>query len=446
VLKFVQKLNLFAPITVAPLAYFRIAFGLMMFWEMWRYIDFGWIDRYYVEPTFFFSYYGFDWVKPLSAGGMYAVFAVFGALAFCIMIGFAYRLVMPLFTLVFTYIFLLDQTQYLNHFYLIVLLSLMMCFVPAHRAWSVDAWLFPRLTQLPLRLWMLRLFQFQLFVVYFFGALAKINPDWLQGEPMRMWLADRTGFPVFGQFFTEEWMVYLFVYGGILVDLIALPLFCWRRTRWLGLAMLVSFHIVNARLFSIGIFPWLMLATLPLFVPLAWWERVLPVPGDFHFPSARTRQLTLSLLGIYCLFQLLMPLRHFVLPGEVHWSEEGGYFSWHMKLRDKEGMASFRVYDPVSGQGGLIDLDEYLTPRQQSAMTDIPDMILQFAHHLAELWRKQGYTEVKVYGVVLVSLNGREYAPLVDTRVDLATISRSESTSNWILPLEIPLSQTRPDK
>ncbi|MBC8172125.1 MAG: HTTM domain-containing protein [Anaerolineae bacterium] len=445
-LKFVQKLNLFAPITAAPLAYFRIAFGLIMVWEMGRYIDAGWIDRYYVKPTFFFSYYGFEWVKPLSESGMYAVFAVFGGLAFCIMIGFAYRLAMPLFTLVFSYIFLLDQTQYLNHFYLIVLLSFLMCFIPAHRVWSVDAWFFPRLATLPLRLWMLRLLQFQLFVVYGFGALAKINPDWLQGEPMRLWLAESTDFPVFGQFFTEEWMVYLFAYGGIVVDLIALPLFCWRRTRWLGLGMLVSFHIVNARLFSIGIFPWLMLATLPLFVPLAWWERVLAVPIDLREPSLRVRQLTLSLLGVYCLFQLVMPLRHFVLPGDVHWSEEGGYFAWHMKLRDKAGLASFRVYDPISGESWLIDLDDYLTSRQQNVMTDIPDMILQFTHHLASLWRTQGYPEVQVYGVVLVSLNGREYRPVVDTQVDLATLSRSESTSNWILPLDIPLSQRRSDK
>ena len=49
-----------------PLAVFRIFFGLMMFISIIRFWSKGWIKTLYLEPKFHFSYYGFDWVKPLG--------------------------------------------------------------------------------------------------------------------------------------------------------------------------------------------------------------------------------------------------------------------------------------------------------------------------------------------------------------------------------------------
>ena len=51
--QFVQRL--FHPVDIAPIAYFRIAFGTVMVWEVWRYFDHGWIARYFVEPEFHFT-------------------------------------------------------------------------------------------------------------------------------------------------------------------------------------------------------------------------------------------------------------------------------------------------------------------------------------------------------------------------------------------------------
>ncbi len=66
--------------------------------------------------------------------------------------------------------------------------------------------------------WALWLIRFQVGVPYLYGGFAKINPDWLRGEPIRMWLAGKTSFPILGQLFTQEWMVMLFSYGGLLID------------------------------------------------------------------------------------------------------------------------------------------------------------------------------------------------------------------------------------
>ena len=46
----------FGEIDGASLAFFRIAFGLVMVWEVLRYFSYGWIKRYYIDPTYFFTY------------------------------------------------------------------------------------------------------------------------------------------------------------------------------------------------------------------------------------------------------------------------------------------------------------------------------------------------------------------------------------------------------
>ena len=57
----------------------------------------------------------------------------------------------------------------------------------------------------------------------------------------------------------------------------------------------------------------------------------------------------LSLMLAICVFaalQLLMPLRHWLYPGNPNWTEEGHRFAWHMKLRDKDATAVFELRDP----------------------------------------------------------------------------------------------------
>lgn len=133
-------LQLFAPVDIASIVYFRIGFGAIMLWEVWRYYEHGWIKRYWIDPTFHFTYYGFDWVQPWGGDGMYLHLLALGALFILIMFGLWYRVSVTLFFLGFTYLFLLEQARYLNHFYLICLISFVMIFIPAHRAFSIDAW------------------------------------------------------------------------------------------------------------------------------------------------------------------------------------------------------------------------------------------------------------------------------------------------------------------
>jgi hypothetical protein len=49
---------------IAPLIVFRIVFALMLLAGTIRFWAKGWIEELYIRPGFFFSYYGFEWVKP----------------------------------------------------------------------------------------------------------------------------------------------------------------------------------------------------------------------------------------------------------------------------------------------------------------------------------------------------------------------------------------------
>ena len=454
---------LFKPVDISFLVFFRMLFGGIMLWEVYRYFSYGWISRYYVEPAVNFTYYGFSWVKPWPGRGMYIHFFVLGLAAACVMVGFLYRIAAPVFFLAFTYTFLLDQTRYLNHFYLVCLISFVMCFLPAERAVSVDALLRRKIRSDVVPAWTLWLLRAQVGIPYFYGGLAKLNSDWIHGgEPMRTWLLPLARMPGVGPTFAADWVVYSFVIGGLMLDLLVVPLLLWRRTRPFAFAAAVVFNLINAVIFNIGIFPWLMLGALLLFFPPDLPRRFarafepgkpfggtepshVPVrPGNIaeegSCPSlSASQKLVAALLAAYLAVQLIFPLRHYLYPGDVSWTEEGHNFSWHMKLRTKGGEAVFTVTHPPSGQTWIIKPEDYLKSHQVMKVITKPDLILHFAHHLAEEKRREGYDNVEVRARVMVTLNGRQPQLLIDPDVDLAKEQVSLLPMRWIVPLTTPL-------
>ena len=436
--------SLFSQVDGSALVFFRMAFGAILFWEVSRYFYYGWIDRYWIEPEFFFTYEGFGWISPWAGNGMYVHFLILGVLAVFITIGFLYRLSAVLFFLGFTYVFLLDKTNYLNHFYLISLLSFLLIFLPAHRRAAVDAYLGLSRSSDQVPYWSIWLLRIQLGIVYFFGGVAKINPDWLRGIPLDRWLSQATDFPIFGPYFGEEWAVLLFAYGGLLLDLLAFPLLVWPKTRKYIFGVLVLFHLSNAWLFSIGIFPWFMIAATTIYFRPDWCRRIIPNTDRIAtvyrgWRPPENRRLTMSLIGVYVVIQLLVPLRHWLYPGNPNWTEEGHRFSWHMKLRTKSGKAEFRVVEERTGREIRVDPKKLLSRRQVSKMAGRPDMILQFSHYLARIYQRPGQGNVAVYADTRVRLNGHRPArPLVDPDVNLAAVRPSLLPASWILPWEQP--------
>lgn len=457
---------LFEPVDISFLVFFRIVFGGILVWEVYRYFTRGWITRYFVEPVVNFTYYGFSWVQPWPGRGMYVHFVVLGLAAACVMAGFLYRFAAPVLFVAFTYFFLLDQTRYLNHFYLVCLISFLMCFLPAERAFSIDAWLRPKIRSEVVPAWTLWVLRAQVGIPYFFGGIAKLNSDWIRGgEPMRIWLSPFTKVPGIGHLFAADWLIYSFVFGGLLLDLLVVPLLLWRRTRLFAFIAAVLFNLVNAVIFEIGIFPWLMLGALLIYFPpdlarrfaraFMWQGEELEnetpsqaavkpepiVPGSSLPPLSTSQKLVAGLLAAYFVVQLVLPLRHYLYPGNVSWTEEGHNFAWHMKLRTKGGKAVFTVTDPGSGQTWTIDPGDYLERHQVTKVITKPDLILLFAHHLAEEKRREGYENVEVRARIMVSLNGRQPQLFIDPNVDLAKEEVSLLPARWIVPLTTPLER-----
>lgn len=434
------------PVDPASLAFFRISFGLLLLWDVFRYFAAGWIGRYYLEPAFLFKYYGFEWVQPWPGDGLYWHFALLGLLAILITTGLFYRLAIILFTLAFAYIYLLDQARYLNHFYLVIVIALLMCGLPAARAWSVDARLrgswrgdasIPRWPVASLVL----LFE----VVLLYAGIVKVNADWLGGQPLRLWFDGRAETPLIGPLIAGDWAVYAASWGAIAIHLIGAPLLLWRRTRLAVFLLYAAFHTTNAIVFNIGIFPWITLAGTLMFFAPDWprqiWARLRRQPYKTPtLPAPAIGPPSTGLLWLLVLFfawQILMPLRHYAYPGNVAWTEEGHRFAWRMKLRTKRGHARFEVTDPATGQRWEVDPGDYLSRRQERYTTTRPDMILQFAYELERIWREEkGFADVEVRARVWCALNGRKPALLIDPEVDLTHVQRKLwPAADWILPL-----------
>ena len=183
------------PVRGSSIAAFRVLFGSLMVWEASRYLANGWASTLY-GPGLHFTYWPFDFIRPLPGRGMELVFVVMLVAGLGMAVGFGYRLSAVLLTVTTVYVFLIDQVNYLNHWYLIVLVSALMVVVPAHRRWSVDAW---RLGEdRPIERWSLWLLRFQVAVPYVFGGIAKLNGDWLSGRPLSEWLEHRVDTPLVG--------------------------------------------------------------------------------------------------------------------------------------------------------------------------------------------------------------------------------------------------------
>jgi hypothetical protein len=415
---------LFAPVDIASLAFFRIAFGAIMLWDVQQVLSQGWVTTDYAQPPFHFSYPGFGWIEPWPGDGMTLHFYVMGALALCMMLGLMYRLSATLFFLAFTYVFLLDAAYYRSHVYFAALVSFLMIFVPAHRAFSLDVGLRElgwRRDHAPA--WSLWILRAQMGFAYFFAGVARLNGEWLRGY--------------------MSW-------AGMLLDLLIVPALLWRRTRPYALVAAVLFQGMRAYLFGIDIFPWLAIAATLLFCEPEWPRRLArrlrrapsatdagpAVPVVF---GPRQKWIGVGLV-VWVAIQIALPLRPYLHAGDPNWTEEGHRFSWRQMLRSKWAQIEYVVTDPETGRSWTLDPRPHLADRQLQGLLRSPDLMLEFAHHIAEEDAKVKGRRPVVRARVLLSLNGREPQAAVDETVDLAAEPRRTLTPYpWIIPLEIPL-------
>jgi uncharacterized membrane protein YphA (DoxX/SURF4 family) len=442
--------NLFSKRTsIASLVIFRVVFGVLMIISTLRFMMAGWINEHFIDPPFHFKFYGFEWVEVLSPFGMYVLHGVMLLASVGITLGLFYRLSAAVLFLTFTYVELIDLTYYLNHYYFVSLICLLLIFIPANGFASLDVKFNFRKPLSHVPAWNINILKFQIFFVYFYAGLAKLNYDWLVNSlPLKIWLPANDKIPFLGSFFAHEYAPYIFSWGGMLYDTFIVFFLLWKPTRIWAYICVIIFHTIVGILFQIGIFPVMMIGVTLIFFS---WEFIMPnafaEPGE-QLPTTNkqveepkiekyyNKRIQNSLLIGFIVFQLIFPWRYVLYPGSLFWTEEGYRFSWRVMLMEKAGTATFYVKGAETNREGIVNNLEFLNTHQEKQMAMQPDMILQFAHFLGEYYEKQGVKNPQVRVEAWVTLNARPSQLLIDPKVDLMTKADGWKHKEWILPLD----------
>jgi hypothetical protein len=426
------------------MAAFRLAFGLLGLVGALRFFGHGWLRSLYLFPPDHFSYWGFGWVKPWPREWMLDLHTgLLAAAALALALGRWPRLSSSLYLLLFLLLELWDKAAYLNHYYLVSLLAGLL----GVAAWSSRG--LDRQDGLPD--WLLTALRLQFALVWTFAGLAKLQGDWLlRGLPLSLWLPTRSDLPLLGPLLALPATALAASWIGAAVDLLAAAGLCWRRSRPWTLALLWAFHLATGLLFPrIGLFPGYMLAGTLLFLDPEWPQALASLVRRRAWRDRAARDAVLggatlaevvlppSRLGrgafaLYVALQLALPLRHWLYPGDVLWTEEGFRFSWMVMLVERSGSLSYELRDPTDGRTWTVEAAEFLTPLQAQQAATQPDMILEAAHWLADRYRAQGHSRLEVRADAWVSVNGRPAARLVDPAVDLASRRRGLLPADWL--------------
>ena len=434
--------------SASPLIIFRIGFGFMMLYSIIRFWSKDWINTIYLQPKFHFTYYGFEWVKPLG-NLTYLLFFICGLSALFVALGFKYRVAIITFFLSFTYIELMDKTTYLNHYYFISILSFLLIFLPANSSFSIDSYLKKKSYRLVPK-WSIDAIKLLASIVYVYAGLTKINSDWLfKAMPLKIWLPSKYDLPFIGETLMQQnWFHYAMSWSGMIYDLIIPFLLFYKKTRWFAFALVVFFHVFTGILFPIGMFPYVMIVSSLIFFEAGFHHKIIlflkrilnyffklkqkiVVKEIYNF---KHQKITIIVLSLFFIVQLFLPFRYALYPNELFWTEEGYRFSWRVMLMEKMGYANFKITNSKTGIFFYVDNQDFLTPLQEKQMSFQPDFILEYAHFLGDHFKSKGHKNIQVFVESYVALNGRLSQPFINKNIDLYQQKETFNPKEWILP------------
>ena len=419
-----------------------MTYSIIRFWLK------GWIQTMYIDPSFHFTFYGFEWVTPLG-NYTYLLFFICGLSAFFVAIGYRYYMSIIIFFLSFTYIELMDKTTYLNHYYFVSILSFLMIFLPSNSSYSVDSYLQKKSFKYTPK-WCVDSIKLLLFIVYFYSGLAKINKDWLfEAQPLKIWLTTGSyDFPLIGSnLMQQEWFHYFMSWGGMFYDLLIPFLLIYTRTRVFGFLLVIFFHLFTVLLFPIGMFPYIMIMSSLIFFSSKTHKKILDFIlkpfidkiksiREMKIINIQKERISLIVVSVFFIIQFLFPFRYSLYPGELFWNEQGYRFSWRVMLMEKKGYTTFKVVNKENDNSFYIMNNSFLTEFQERQMSFQPDFIIEYAHFLGTYYKNLGLNDIEIYADSYVALNGRISKRFIDPKIDLLKQKRGFKNKDWIIPLD----------
>ncbi|KAG7299861.1 hypothetical protein JYU34_016881 [Plutella xylostella] len=263
-----------SPRDASSLAVTRILFGLAMLFDIPDERGGASMDRRWGEPrTCHFPL--LPTVRALPMPYMALVYAAMWIGAAGLMLGWRFRRCSIMFAACYWYLLLVEKSYWNNHSYLFGLVALLLVGSNANCYWSLDAYFDRRQSRTTVPYWNYFVLKYQFFILYFVAGLKKGTAEWLTGYSLPN-LGEHWVFTPFKLFLSVSQIDYLVVHWfAFLFDLTVVFWLSWPRTRRVAAVFCAAFHLMNIRLFRIGMFPWVCLATLPLYYPYDWPKRVL---------------------------------------------------------------------------------------------------------------------------------------------------------------------------
>ena len=425
----------FKNIDNSPLIVFRIFFGFLISCESFGAIITGWVKRVLIEPKFTFSFIGLEWLQPLPGYGMYFYFIIMGLFGIAIMLGYRYRIAIIGYTILWAGVYFMQKTSYNNHYYLLLIISFYMIFLPANQYASLDVKQQRIHKQNTMPYWISLLFIVQVTIVYFYAAIAKFYPDWLDGTFTKLLLSGTTSNEFLLKIFLNKYFYLFIAYAGILFDLLIVPLLLFKKTRTIALAASLSFHLFNAIFLQIGIFPFFALSFSLFFYPpekirKLFFKNKLSIEEPIAYNYSRKR-IFLYFLIPFLFIQFILPLRHHLIEGDVLWTEEGHRLSWRMMLRKRDGFINFKIKNNDTGEITSYDYHKNLSPKQANTLATKPDFIWQYCQRI-----KQEYSgkNISIFIDCKNNINNGEFKTLIDPKQDFAKAKWNYFWHNeWVL-------------
>ena len=418
---------------------FRIFFGLILTLQSLYWIGIGFIQNNILEPTFLFPF--LDSIKPLEDNLM--IYGLNGILLISSILTISnkfYRTGLLIYLCSFTYLWMLCQGYFNNHYYLISIICFLLIF-------SSSPFSNTEKTRVP----RIHLYSLTGLIVsvYFIAGINKINPYWLFDIQPMTFILTELGIN------KDSTLISIFSYMGLLFDLLIGPILLFKKTRLFGVLFSILFHILNFIIFiliggEIGFFPFIMIASLILFINPNWLER------KFLTNNARLlnrQKFNINITYILLLFlslQILIPFRHVFFKGYVDYNGIGQRFSWRLKNMYKEpktpGLIEFKVLTAKKDTVSTFNLDNInkvgikLTDRQKTNLIYYPNMIPVFAKKIEnkfqELISNTDFDFI-VTGKCEIGFMGRDPELLFSPEIDLTNVSsRTCKTNTWLNPLK----------
>ncbi|KUF37894.1 hypothetical protein AV926_01490 [Myroides marinus] len=436
-----MKERLYRQIDNSPLIIFRILFGFLFACESFGALATGWVKSNLVDVKFTFSHIYMDFLQVLVGPQMYVYFFLMGCVSVAVMLGYRYKWTMPLLTVLWAGAYFIQKTSYNNHYYMLLVICVYMCLLPANRYASLDVRDKRVSEELSMPTYISWLFIFQVGMLYIYGTVAKFYPDWLDGTFTKLMYEGANIPDVFKTVFTQDWFAVTIAYLGIVFDGLVVFLLLNKRTRTLAVIASLVFHLFNSITLHIGIFPYFALSFAVFFYEpervRGWFFRKKPQLDESVLVEAQSNftKLTSSVkyfLLAFMFIQLVLPLRHYFIKGDVLWTDEGHRLSWRMMLRSRGGYTNYITVDKKTGERKYYNIEEVLTDKQMARLSS-PDMIWQMAQYIKKEYKTKGQ-EVEVYAESYVSINNRELSRFVDPNIDLGAVSWNYFTHcEWIL-------------